>query len=292
MEHFIDEICDYIEYLRNSQNLQVTLHPSRHNLAITTNAKLMKYNLHYNPYCLYLKTDADMWLTCIRRQKKINAAIEAGAFCGTCHAGVFEFVYPIYDHKTNNGFISVSGYHGGKEGISKSLHTTAPYAFNREILNQLYDDTLYREIPSREFVDALLYPLVRMLELLAVKSNIPKRNDACLPYYDILQYINRHYTTKLTLEQIAHTLHFSPSYISHTFKQNCGMSISEYINHLRVETAKDMLMHTRAAIEEIAIACGFGEASYFSYVFRQLTNQSPRQYRKNKGVEIEEELMI
>jgi len=284
MEHFIDEICNYIEFLRNTQGLQVTLHPSRHNLAITTSSKLMKYNLHYNPYCLYLKTNSDMWTTCIRRQKKVNAALENGSFCGTCHAGVYEFIYPIRDHEKNSGFISVSGYHGGKTGMAKGLHATDPYTLDKHVIRQLYHDVLIHDIPNKESVDALLYPLVRMLELLAVKSHLPQQETGILAYYDILQYVNRHYTSKLTVNQIAQALHFSVSYISHLFKRNCGMSISDYINKLRIETAKDMLTHSQASIEEIAMACGFGDASYFSYVYKKHTDQSPRQFRKAKKI--------
>ncbi len=279
MGQLIHEICDYIEFLRKSQGLQVTLHPNRDNLAITTSAQLMKYNLHYNPYCLYLKTASDMWTTCIHRQKRVNAKAVQGEFCGTCHAGVFEFVYPIRNGSQPGGFISVGGYHGGKEGEAKSRHATENHPLDRDILSRLYRGTLHRNVPDKPQIDTLLHPLVRMLELLTKKRLLTEKTPGTLAYFDILQYVNRHYTSKLTVEQIAQKLHYSPSHISHLFKHNCGMSISDYLNLMRIETAKDMLRHSDASIESTALACGFGDASYFSYVFKKLTGVSPRQYR-------------
>lgn len=282
MKSLIDEICDYIEFLRKSQGLQVTLHPHRNNLAITTSAQLMRYNLHYNPYCLYLKTSSDMWTACIRRQKKVNARATQGEFCGTCHAGVLEFIYPILNREEPGGFISVGGYHGGKTGEAKSKHATANHPLDREILARLYRGTLHRNIPDKSQIDTLLRPLVRMLELLSRKYRAMEETPGTLAYYDILQYINRHYTAKLTVEQISQKLHYSPSHISHLFKHNCGMSISDYMNTMRIETAKDMLRHSDASIESTALACGFGDASYFSYVFKKMTGVSPRQYRTSQ----------
>lgn len=282
MDSLVNEICDYIEFLRKSQGLQVTLHPNRNNLAITTNAQLMKYNLHYNPYCLYLKTSSDMWNTCIHRQKKVNARAALGEFCGTCHAGVLEFIYPILNREQPGGFISVGGYHGGKLGEAKSKQATVDHALDREILTRLYRGTLHQTVPDKPQVDTLLRPLVRMLELLSLKRRPAEETPGMLAYFDVLQYINRHYTTKLTVEQVAQKLHYSVSHISHLFKSNSGMSISDYLNTMRIETAKDMLRHSDASIESTALACGFGDASYFSYVFKKLTGVSPRQYRTSQ----------
>jgi len=105
----ITNIKNYILFLKNQCGLSVTLHPIGEESLIFS-GDLITFNIHDNPYCVYVKSFPAAQQHCISRQHKILEKCKDGAFCGCCFAGCYEFVYPIFDGHKTVGFISVSGY--------------------------------------------------------------------------------------------------------------------------------------------------------------------------------------
>ena len=83
-----------------------------------------------------------------------------------------------------------------------------------------------------------------------------------------LVYLQEHYKEKLTVEEIAEALHFSKSYLSHSFKEITRYSLISYINLLRCQNARVMLL-AGSSVSEAAAECGFSEISYFTRVFKK-----------------------
>jgi two-component system response regulator YesN len=71
------------------------------------------------------------------------------------------------------------------------------------------------------------------------------------------------------------------------FKQQTGMTFSEYRVLRRVENACRMLLDHRLRISEVAYACGFGSVPYFIRAFRRHQGCSPSQYRARHRPEIQ-----
>ena len=63
------------------------------------------------------------------------------------------------------------------------------------------------------------------------------------------------------------------------------MNLREYINQLRIEEAKRLLISTSMSISEIASYVGYYNISYFSTVFHKLVGVSPFDWRNEKGIE-------
>lgn len=100
----------------------------------------------------------------------------------------------------------------------------------------------------------------------------------------IQQYIELHCFEKLTLERVAEDLGYSKTYFSRRFKQLFKYTFVHYLTRLRIEEAKRLLMDAETEVKQIAVQTGFQDAAYFSRVFRQLTGNTPSEYRKEKGV--------
>ena len=96
-----------------------------------------------------------------------------------------------------------------------------------------------------------------------------------------LIYINAHYTTSLSLTEIAEHAKCCPSYLSEHFHEKMGMTIKQYINIMRLKHAKKLLISTDLPIMSICFECGFSSQSYFSSVFKRKMNMSPRKYTKS-----------
>ena len=100
---------------------------------------------------------------------------------------------------------------------------------------------------------------------------------------DVMDYIRKNYNTKLSLNDIADNVFFSVSYVSRVFKSETGENVSSFINKVRIEHAKAMLMGENIPLIEVAMKCGFDDQSYFNKVFKKLCGCTPTAFRQNKG---------
>ena len=95
-----------------------------------------------------------------------------------------------------------------------------------------------------------------------------------------LLYIKEHFKDKLTLEAVASKVFVNPKYFSHVFKQEMGVSFTEYVNSLKIEFACKLLATTNYHVNRISFKCGFSGPSYFNRVFCAQMNMTPQTYRK------------
>lgn len=101
----------------------------------------------------------------------------------------------------------------------------------------------------------------------------------------VKHYIRQHYREDLTRNKLADVVHITPNYLSKRFHTEVGMSLREYINQLRIEDAKRLLLSTNATISEVACEVGFDNISYFSTVFRKLCGVSPIEWSNGRKSE-------
>jgi len=95
-----------------------------------------------------------------------------------------------------------------------------------------------------------------------------------------ITYIQSHLTDRLSVDDISANAGYSPSYFSHIFTSETGMSPYQFVVKSRVEHAQQLLKTTRLAVQEIAFQCGFNSVANFCYTFRRVTGASPHEYRK------------
>ena len=97
-------------------------------------------------------------------------------------------------------------------------------------------------------------------------------------------YTRQNYADKeLSLESVCAAFGVSQTQFSLLFKREVGTSYLQYLLDLRIEAAKELLAHSNRKIYQIAEETGFGDASYFSYCFRQRCGLTPKEYRLNNA---------
>ena len=96
---------------------------------------------------------------------------------------------------------------------------------------------------------------------------------------ETISYIHDHIAEDLSLEVLAKIVNSNESYLSRTFKKECGISIINYITTLRIALAKDLLAGSTLRTFEIADSIGIHDAAYFSSLFKKNTGLSPKEYR-------------
>jgi len=96
----------------------------------------------------------------------------------------------------------------------------------------------------------------------------------------IISYIEQHFNEDLTLEMIQSELHLSKYYLAKTFKEITGMTIFYFLMQRRIYEAKLKLIENDMPITDIGYEVGFKHPSHFSRAFKQHTEKTPEQYRK------------
>ena len=126
--------------------------------------------------------------------------------------------------------------------------------------------------------------LNELLVLLMKESWHPaERSDAILKKQNldpIRDYLDTHYTEKVSLDVLADQFFISKFYLTRVFKEQYGVSINTYIQNLRITKAKQMLRFTDKKLEDIGYQCGLGAPHYFSRIFKQVEGITPSEFRE------------
>jgi len=77
----------------------------------------------------------------------------------------------------------------------------------------------------------------------------------------------------------------SREHVARNLKKYCGITVTEYVNRLRINYASNLLINTNTPIITICFECGFQSLSYFYRVFKQYHSMSPQEFRNNYGRE-------
>lgn len=96
---------------------------------------------------------------------------------------------------------------------------------------------------------------------------------------EIHDYIMDNYMKKISLDMLEEKFYLSRFHMSREYKKRYGITIIQYLTSLRVSKAKLDLRFTNMSIEEIAVECGFSNASYFGKIFRKYESMTPSEYR-------------
>lgn len=277
MQKIITRITNYIAHLSTAYDLSISFHLYGDFTVLLLNTEsLRQYNNHLNPYCMYIKSNPGYYRKCLRcQQYTLKKCQQQETFAGICHAGVKELIYGIQHNDRAIGFISVSGYASDRSHNLRQLPKN-DYFYRTHIKNQE---------PPRELCDTLIPPLIMMLETLchswyaSSQTATQLLDENQLFNRQLLTYISQHYL-HLTLSELADSFHKSKSSISHSFKQDNGITLKSYCNRLKINDAKALLQTTNLPVTDIAYTVGFESLSYFITVFKKLNGCSPLQYRK------------
>jgi two-component system response regulator YesN len=99
----------------------------------------------------------------------------------------------------------------------------------------------------------------------------------------VINYIDANYDKDIGLTEIARASHLSVSRLAHTFKEQMGITVIEYVSSVRIERAKQLLLATDQNCTEICFQVGYHSESYFSRAFKTLVGVTPLQFRlRNK----------
>ena len=100
---------------------------------------------------------------------------------------------------------------------------------------------------------------------------------------DVANYVRRHLSEAITVERMAEEFYMSRPYLSAKFKQETGMTLTDYILREKTEEAKRLLRYSEKSASAIGAYLGFSSTAHFSRVFKKHAGSTPREYREKHG---------
>jgi len=126
--------------------------------------------------------------------------------------------------------------------------------------------------------------LSTLLTLLMEESWHPEDQESLPPKKMVVgsvkDYLDQNYGKKITLDLLSKRFFIDKYYLTKTFKEQYGQSITAYLQTIRITKAKQMLRFTDKTVEEIGFECGLGAPHYFSQRFKEVEGVPPSKYRE------------
>lgn len=215
-----------------------------------------------------------------------------------------EYIWEIEDVK----YYSINfDYTHNFSHIKQTFHPIHSYLFNenqiierphfedRKILNEpiiirsaSYFERTMQQITSEysmidEYTDLLLTSLLKSVIITIVRgyANKNKLNEQPVAHLvqKIIEFINTHYESPITNEDIAKHFNFNSGYLNRIFKQHTKNNIHGFLISCRISAAMEMLRSQNIPVCEVALKCGFQSLHHFTKTFKKHVEMTPTEYR-------------
>ena len=155
--------------------------------------------------------------------------------------------------------------------IEHHIHPSDVYGINSDI---------YSEFSHEETLDEIRDMLIRKYSTLINYSlqagNQMKTVD------NIMEFIQKNYKKDIGISDISEYVGLSYSHVRKIFKDDIGMSIVDYLNSMRIQEAKKLLMNRESSIKDIAMSLGYNNDQSFERYFKKLVGVTPGEFRSRR----------
>lgn len=184
----------------------------------------------------------------------------------------YYFLIASEDFFINNNLYS------SKTIFTPQIHTNK----SKEIFEKIIFESEKGDDFSNVLITAYLMELFTYLNrnhLKSDNSSVSVNSKKISMVREVMNYLQEHFTEDVSVDEISETLSYSRSYLSHAFKEITGHSLMEYVNLLRCQRARNMILDN-CSIKEASIACGFNDVSYFTRTFKKTMGTLPSKINK------------
>ncbi len=268
-----EEIISVLRELHNVTGFRISLHDEHFN-------EICAYPDEKLPFCAYLQKNKVLRARCIECDKSaFKSALEnREAIIYTCPHGLTEAVSPLYNFGVLTGFLMMGQIISDKE--FPLIHEKTEFTHqNDTALKELYSQT--PKVKS-ELIKSYMKIMTICASYLTLSNAVQVERRGVAQNAKL--YIELNLKSKLTIEDICEQVSCSKSTLTAAFKKEFSMTVNEFITHVRLERAKELLSTNKYSIGEVAEKTGFYDQSYFAKVFTAKYSKTPTQYKKTGGL--------
>ncbi|NOU67706.1 helix-turn-helix domain-containing protein [Paenibacillus sp. LMG 31461] len=147
---------------------------------------------------------------------------------------------------------------------------------------------LYEECRSKSVKDpSIQLKFQSLIQAMPEEAQEPlELEDASKGIDQSITYMYKHFNHKIKLDTLSDIAGLTPTSYSRSFKKAKKISPVEYLNHIRIDSSKELLQRPDPSIKDISTAVGFGNEFYFSRMFKNSVGISPTMYIKRKQLKV------
>jgi AraC-like DNA-binding protein len=97
-----------------------------------------------------------------------------------------------------------------------------------------------------------------------------------------VEFMREHYLEPIGLAEVAGALGVSGPYLSRTFHRETQVTLTEFLQKIRIEHARELLSTSDASIISISLSCGYQSSKHFHRTFRSHTGMTPKAFRESR----------
>jgi two-component system response regulator YesN len=112
-------------------------------------------------------------------------------------------------------------------------------------------------------------------------SSLHKKKESMDIVEKVMNYVDENFMKPLKIIDIAEHFFVNPAYLGQQFIKKKGYSLNHYLNSVRIEKSKELLLNTNMKIYEIALKTGYDDPNYFSAKFLEYMKQTPSDFRNS-----------
>lgn len=269
---------DYVKAYEATTGLPLALRP------VGTLQSPIHQSRQVNPFCALMAGNNAACASCLRMQQRIESEVTTDSATLQCFAGLTESAAPVHLGETVLGHLQTGQVllrpptRAGFRKVRRQLEEWGAKIDLKKLETAFFAT---RVVPRKQY-DSMVRLLGVFAQHLATLSNQVMVQESTAESPAITRartFMAEHYTEELCLADVARAAGMSGFYFCKIFKRETGLTFTDYLARLRVESVKQQLLNAHTRISEAAYAAGFQSLSQFNRVFRRVAGEPPTTYR-------------
>lgn len=283
-------------YNRN-QMARISVHPLTELFQKTPSLYVSFANtIHCSPYCDAVKTTSRGLRYCWKNKYLlIKKAVQSNEpYTGRCYLGVTEVVVPVFWKGEPQCILYVGNlmleedYAVAETWLNRAVRMTGG---NADLLKDVMASVkvirmgdIGEYVELGETIASIISLCMEKRQTGTAKAPVKPIGYSGLHWIieQIMRHVDKYYYNDLKLSRMADLYFVHPQYLSRLFSKEAKMHFTEYVNRVRVEHAKRLLLETNESILNIALSVGYNNVTYFNTLFKKHTRMTPMKYRTTR----------
>ena len=141
---------------------------------------------------------------------------------------------------------------------------------------------MYKEFSSRDqFSSLALQSLTTELLIAASRQDQPRPERNSPLWLDrVKECLRENFSQPPTLNELAHAANVHPTHLARVFRQFERRTVGDYIREVRINYARERMLHSADPLVDIALEAGFADQTHFTRSFKRVTGMTPTEYRR------------
>lgn len=239
---------------------------------------ITSYPEHNSPFCHLIKSTPEGAAQCLACDHKAFERVKSSGQIDiyNCDFHLYEAVVPIYTYGVHSGYLMMGQTLTDSAVEKKTIKNAAKdYVDSEKRLDEAISKISFH---TKEQILSFASIIDICAKYLTLTNRLEAKNKNLA--IEIKNYLNAHYNHAITLSQLCNYFYVSKSTLLNKFKEEYGITIHQYLLDYRFQKSLELLANSTQSIQEIALACGFQDANYYTKAFKAKYQITPTHYRE------------